>query len=129
MEAIFSLTPLLQNVGYQALELGRLTNRTPLLWIRIDPHYHYMGKLNIFQPDACLGEQLFHDGDAAAQLDSIRALAERPLRIQGSARINTVFDINVHEIPARLLADCLRGSPALHCSLPHTPAIRAQAAL
>ncbi len=33
------------------------------------------------------------------------------------------------ELPVRLLGDCLRGSTALHSSIPHPPTIRAQAAL
>jgi len=115
--------------GYQAIELIRLTNLTPLLWVRVDPHGLYGGRFSVFQPDACLAEQLFHDGDAAAQVDAMRALAERPLRIQGSVKVSTVYDVNVAELPVRVLGDCLRGSPALHSSLAHTPAVRAQAAL
>lgn len=38
-------------------------------------------------------------------------------------------DVNVIELPVRLLGDCLRGSTALHSSIPHPPTIRAQAAL
>lgn len=119
---------LLHGGGYQAIELVRLTNRTPLLWIRVDPTGMYGGRVSIFQPDACLAEQLFHDGEAAAQVEAMRALAERPLRIQGSVKIRTVFDVNISELPVRVLGDCLRGSPALHSSLPHTPAVRVQAA-
>jgi len=115
--------------GYQAIELVRLTNLTPLLWVRVDPMGLYGGHISVFQPDACLAEQLFHDGDAGAQIDALRALAERPLRVQGSGKVKTVYDVNVSELPVRLLGDCLRGSPALHSSLPHTPAVRAQAAL
>lgn len=115
--------------GFQAIELVRLTNRTPLLWVRVDPMGFYGGRVSIFQPDACLGEQLFHDGDAGAQVEALRSLAERPLRIQGSVKISMVYDVKVSELPVRLLGDCLRGSPALHTALPHTPAVRAQAAL
>lgn len=115
--------------GYQAIELVRLTNLTPLLWVRVDPMGLYGGRISVFQPDACLGEMLFHDGDAGAQVEAMRALAERPFRIQGSVKITTVYDVNISELPVRLLGDCLRGSPALHSSLPHTPAVRAQAAL
>lgn len=115
--------------GYQAIELVRLTNLTPLLWVRVDPMNLYGGRISVFQPDACLAEQLFHDGDAGAQIDALRALAERPLRIQGSVKVKVVYDVPVSELPVRLLGDCLRGSPALHSSLPHTPAVRAQAAL
>ena len=89
----------------------------------------YGGHISVFQPDACLAEQLFHDGDAGAQIDALRALAERPLRVHWSGKVKTVYDVNVSELPVRLLGDCLRGSPALHSSLPHTPAVRAQAAL
>lgn len=115
--------------GYQAIELIRLTNLTPLLWVRVDPAGLYGGRISVVQPDACLAEQLFHDGDASAQIEAIRALAERPLRIQASGKVTTVYDVNVSELPVRVLGDCLRGSPALHSSLPHTPAVRAQAAL
>ena len=115
--------------GYQAIELIRLTNLTPLLWVRVDPMGLYGGRISVFQPDACLGEMLFHDGDAGAQVEAMRSLAERPLLIQGSVKITTVYDVNISELPVRLLGDCLRGSPALHSSLPHTPAVRAQAAL
>jgi hypothetical protein len=115
--------------GYQAIELVRLTNRSPLLWVRVDPQGLYAGKVSIFQPDACLAEMLFHDGDAAAQVEAVRALAERPLRIQGSVKITTVHNVHVSELPVRLLGDCLRGAPALHGDLPHTPVVRAQAAL
>jgi hypothetical protein len=115
--------------GYQALELIRLTNRTPLLWLRIDPHGLYDGRVSIFIPDACLGEQLFHDGEASSQVDAARALAERPLKIQGSVNILNVYDVPVTELPVRLLGDCLRGSVALHADLPHNPCIRSQAAL
>lgn len=115
--------------GFQAIELVRLTNRTPLLWVRVDPQCLYGGKISCFQPDACLAEMLFHDGDAAAQVEAIRALAERPLRIQGSMKITSVHNAQVSELPARLLGDCLRGSPALHGDLPHTPSVRYQAAL
>lgn len=114
--------------GYQAIELVRLTNRTPLLWVRIDPAGMYGGRLSVVQPDACLAEQLFHDGDTSAQIDALRALAERPLRTQGSVKITTVYDVKVSELPVRVIGDCLRGSPALHSSLPHTPAVRVQAA-
>lgn len=115
--------------GYQAIELIRLTNLTPLLWVRVDPLGLYGGRISVFQPDACLAEQLFHDGDASAQIDAIRALAERPLRIQGAGKVTTVYDVNVSELPVRVIGDCLRGSPALHSSLPHTPTVRTQAAL
>jgi hypothetical protein len=115
--------------GYQAIELIRLTNLTPLLWIRVDPMGLYGGRISVVQPDACLAEQLFHDGDAGAQVDAIRALSERPLRIQGTMKVTTVYDVNVSELPVRVLGDCFRGSPALHSSLPHTPAVRCQAAL
>jgi len=120
---------LLHKGGFQALELIRLTNTTPLLWVRVDPHGLYNGRLNIFQQDACLAEQLFHDGDASGQVEAMRALAERPLRIQGTPKITNVHDVPISELPIRVLGDCLRGSVALHCDLPHTPAIRAQAAL
>lgn len=115
--------------GYQAIELIRLTNLTPLLWVRVDPLGMYGGKISVFQPDACLAEQLFYDGDAGAQLDAIRSLAERPLLIQSATKVTAVYDVNISELPIRVLGDCLRGSPALHSSLPHTPAVRAQAAL
>lgn len=115
--------------GYQAIELIRLTNLTPLLWVRVDPLGLYGGKISVFQPDACLAEQLFYDGDASAQLDAIRSLAERPLLFQSSTKVKTVYDVNVSELPIRVLGDCLRGSPALHSSLPHTPVVRAQAAM
>jgi len=114
--------------GYQAIELIRLTNLTPLLWVRVDPLGMFSGRISVFQPDACLAECLFHDGDSAAQVDAMRALAERPLRIQGTAKVTTLYDVNVSELPVRVLGDCLRGSPALHSSLPHTPVVRAQAA-
>lgn len=119
----------LHSGGYQAIELIRLTNRTPLLWVRVDPMGLFGGRISVFQPDACLAEQLFHDGDAGAQVDAIRCLAERPLRIQGSVKIAAVFDAPVSDLPIRLLGDCLRGSPALCNALPHTPAVRVQAAL
>ncbi|KAL7553517.1 hypothetical protein ACHAWF_016790, partial [Thalassiosira exigua] len=115
--------------GFQALELIRITNTTPLLWVRVDPHGLYNGRLSIFQQDACLAEQLFHDGDAVAQVEAMRTLAERPLKIQGTHKINRVQDVPIAELPVRVLGDCLRGSVALHCDLPHNPAVRAQAAL
>lgn len=115
--------------GYQAIELIRLTNLTPLLWVRVDPLGLYGGRISVSQPDPCLAEQLFHDGDASAQIDAIRALAERPLGIQGNGKVTTVYDVHVSELPVRVIGDCLRGSPALHSSLPHTPTVRAQAAL
>ncbi|KAG7355849.1 hypothetical protein IV203_000535 [Nitzschia inconspicua] len=115
--------------GYQAIELIRITNLTPLLWARVDPMCLYGGRISVFQPDACLAEMLFHDGDAGAQVDALRALAERPLKIQGSVKISSVYDVGVGELPVRVLGDCLRGTPALHSSLPHPPAVRAQAAL
>jgi hypothetical protein len=115
--------------GYQAIELIRLTNLTPLLWVRVDPMGLYGGRISVFQPDACLAEQLFHDGDAGAQIDAVRALAERPLRIQGSVKVTMVYDVNVSELPVRVLGDCLRGSACLHSALPHTPVVRSSAAL
>ena len=154
--------------GYQAIELIRITNLTPLLWVRVDPMALYGGKIAVIQPDACLAEMLFHDGDAAAQVgtfrqpgnsqhtklsffifirfiiltfhllilspymftkDALRALAERPLKIQGSVKVSSVYDVQISELPVRVLGDCLRGTPALHSSLPHTPVVRAQAAL
>lgn len=127
-KGIFS-SSILHGGGYQAIELIRLTNLTPLLWVRVDPMGIYGGRVCVFQQDACLAEQLFHDGDAEAQVDAMRSLAERPLRIQGSVKVTTVYDVRVSELPVRVLGDCLRGSPALHSSLPHTPAVRAQAAL
>lgn len=115
--------------GFQALELIRITNPTPLLWVRVDSQGLYNGRLNIFQQDACLAEQLFHDGDAAGQVEAIRALAERPFKIQGVPKLTNVHDVPIAELPVRVLGDCLRGSVALHCDLPHNPAVRAQAAL
>jgi len=115
--------------GYQAIELIRITNLTPLLWVRVDPMLLYGGKISVIQQDACLAEMLFHDGDAGAQADALRALAERPMKIQGSVKVSSVYDVQVSELPVRVLGDCLRGTPALHSSLPHTPAVRAQAAL
>ena len=115
--------------GYQALELVRITNVTPLLWIRVDPNGLYNGRISIFQQDACLAEQVFHDGDAAGQVEAIRSLAERPLRVQVASRVTNIHDVPVSELPVRVLGDCLRGSVALHCDLPHNPAVRAQAAL
>ena len=44
--------------GYQAIELIRLTNLTPLLWVRVDPMGLYGGRISVFQPDACLAEQV-----------------------------------------------------------------------
>eukprot|EP00980_Cylindrotheca_fusiformis_P030533 scaffold24987_cov299-Cylindrotheca_fusiformis.AAC.1 len=76
----------LHRAGYQAIELIRLTNLTPLLWVRVDPTSMYGGRISVFQPDACLAEMLFHDGDAGAQVEAMRALAERPVRIQGSVK-------------------------------------------
>jgi hypothetical protein len=67
----------------------------------------------LFIPDACLAEQLFHDGEAASQIDALRALAERPIKIQGSMNMSSVYDVSVSELPVRLLSDCLRGSVAL----------------
>jgi hypothetical protein len=63
--------------GYQAIELIRLTNLTPLLWVRVDPMGLYGGHISVFQPDACLSEMLFDDGDTGAQVDALRALAEQ----------------------------------------------------
>lgn len=97
--------------------------------MRVDPFDLYAGRISVFQPDACLAEQLFHDGDASAQVDAIRALAERPLRIQGSMKVSVIHGVNVSELPVRLLSDCLKGSSALHSSLPHTPCVRSHAAL
>jgi hypothetical protein len=48
----------LHNGGYQAIELIRLTNLTPLLWVRVDPMGLYGGRISVFQPDACLAEML-----------------------------------------------------------------------
>ena len=127
-KGIFS-SSILHGGGFQAIELIRLTNLTPLLWVRVDPVGLYGGRISVFQPDACLAEQLFHDGDAGAQVEAMRHLAERPLRIQGSVKVTSVMDVKVSELPVRVLGDCLRGSPALHSSLPHTPAVRVQAAL
>lgn len=115
--------------GYQAIELIRLTNLTPLLWVRVDPMGLYGGRIAVFQPDACLAEQLYHDGDAGAQVDAIRALAERPLQIQVPSKMKAIYDVSISELPVRILGDCLRGSPAIHSSLPHTPVVRSQAAL
>jgi hypothetical protein len=108
--------------GYQALELVRLTNLSPLLWVRVDPQGLYDGRVVVFQQDSCLGEQLFHDGDASSQIEAVRALAERPLPLQGATKIRNVYGVPVAELPVRLLADCLRGSVALHADLPHNPA-------
>jgi hypothetical protein len=77
--------------GYQSLELVRLTNRTPLLWCKIDPAGIYGGRIAMNQPDACWGEMLFHDGDACGQMEAIRALAERPMKIQGSVNVTTIY--------------------------------------
>lgn len=120
---------LLHRGGYQALELVRLNNRTSLLWVRVDPHGIFDGRIALFQQDACLGEQLFHDGDASSQVEALRSLAERPLRVQGSVKVKSLYGVPVEELPVHLLADCLRGSVALHADLPHNPAIRSQAAL
>jgi hypothetical protein len=115
--------------GYQAIELIRLTNLTPLLWVRVDPGGLFGGSFSVFQPDACLAECAYHDGDAAAQIDSMRALSERPLRIQSASKVTTVYDVSIAELPVRVLGDCLRGTAAAHSSLPHTPVVRSHAAL
>lgn len=120
---------LLHRGGFQALELIRLTNLTPLLWTRVDAHGLFDGRIALFQQDACLGEQLFHDGEAASQIEALRSLAERPLRLQGSVKVQSLYDVPVEDLPIHLLGDCLRGSVALHADLPHNPCIRAQAAL
>lgn len=84
---------LLHVEGYQAIELARLTNRTPLLWIRVDPEglYGGIGKITTFQQDACVADQLFHDGDTTGQLHAMRTLAERPFRIQGAVKVTSVY--------------------------------------
>ena len=115
--------------GFQALELARLTNCTSLLWVRVDPQGLFDGRIALFQQDACLGEQLFHDGDAFSQIEAMRALSERPLRVQAGSKVKAVHDAEVSELPVRMLGDCLRGSVALYADLPHNPAVRAQAAL
>ena len=115
--------------GFQALELIRITNSTPLLWIRVDPHGLYNGRINIYLQDACLAEQLFHDGDPSGQIEAMRALAERPMKIQSQPKLTNVHDVPIRELPVRVLGDCLRGSVALHCDLPHNPLIRSNAAL
>ena len=115
--------------GFQALELIRITNSTPLLWIRVDPHGLYNGRISIYLQDACMAEQLFHDGDPSGQVEAIRALAERPMKIQTQPKLTNVHDVPIRELPVRVLGDCLRGSVALHCDLPHNPLIRSNAAL
>lgn len=115
--------------GFQALELIRITNSTPLLWIRVDPQGLYNGRINIYLQDACLAEQLFHDGDPSGQIEAMRALAERPMKIQSQPKLTNVHDVPIRELPVRVLGDCLRGSVALHCDLPHNPLIRSNAAL
>ena len=97
--------------------------------MRVDPEGLYDGRIALVQQDSCLGEQLFHDGEASSQVEALRALAERPLPVQGAVKIKKVYEVPVSELPVRLLADCLRGSVALHQDLPHNPAVRAQAAL
>jgi hypothetical protein len=87
------------------LELIRITNLTPLLWVRVDSQGLYNGRLYIYQQDACLAEQLFHDGDAAGQVEAIRSLAERPFKIQGVPKITTVHDVPIAELPVRVLGD------------------------
>ncbi len=77
--------------GYQALELVRLTNLSQLLWVRVDPQGCYDARISLFQQDSCLGEQLFHDGDASSQVEALRALAERPLPLQGTGKIKNVY--------------------------------------
>ena len=115
--------------GFQAIELIRLTNLTPLLWVRVDPMGLFGGKISVLQPDASFAEQIYHDGDAGAQVDAIRALAERPLPVRVPSKTKAIYDVSVSELPVRILGDCLRGSPAIHSSLPHTPTVRSQAAL
>mmetsp|Transcript_19459 Transcript_19459/g.39384 ORF Transcript_19459/g.39384 Transcript_19459/m.39384 type:complete len:849 (+) Transcript_19459:323-2869(+) len=127
--SVFTSGALLHGLGYQALELIRLTNRTPLLWVSIDPHHMFDGRVSVFQPDCCLAEKIFHDGEAISQVESIRALAERPHRIQGATKVKTIFDVDVATLSVRVLGDCLRGSATLQRDLPHTPAVRIQAAL
>lgn len=82
---------MLHSGGYQALELVRFTNRTPLLWCSVDPGGFYGGRIAINQPDACWGEMLFHDVNASGQIEAIRALAEKPSRIQGNVNVTSVF--------------------------------------
>jgi hypothetical protein len=84
--------------------------------MRLDPHGLYNGRFSVFLQDACLGEQLSHDGDASSQVvEALRALAERPLRVQGTSKIKNVYGVPVvRELPVRLLADCLRGSGCSH---------------
>ena len=57
---------------------------------------------------------MFHDGEASAQVEALRALAERPLPLQGASKIKNIYGVPVTELPVRLLADCLRGSVTLH---------------
>ena len=79
--------------GYQAIELARLTNRSPLLWLKVDPDgvFGGMGKISVFQMDACVAEQLFNDADSASQIEALRTLAERPFRIQGGVKVTNVY--------------------------------------
>lgn len=94
--------------GYQALELVRLTNRTPLLWCTMDPSGFYGGRIAISQPDACWGEMLFHDVNASGQIEAIRALAEKPSRIQGHVSVTSIFvrDSLVKAWILNLIASC-----------------------
>ena len=89
----------------------------------------YEGKISVIQQDACLAEMIFHNGDAGAQVNALRALAERPMKMQGSVKVSSVYNVQVSKLLVRMLGDCLRGTPALHSSLPHTLFVCAQAAL
>jgi hypothetical protein len=83
--------------GWLDIELIRLTNLTPLLWVRVDPMGLHGGRISVSQPDPCPAEQLFHDGDASERrwMLFVRALAERPLSMQGAGKVTTVYAVYV----------------------------------
>ena len=72
----------------------------PVLWVKVDPDYHWGRELVMRQPCSAWVEQLAKDGDADAQVVALRALAEMPLSIHKSANAR---------LAPYFLADVVRG--------------------
>ncbi|GMH57512.1 hypothetical protein TrRE_jg7319, partial [Triparma retinervis] len=108
--------------GYQGLELMRLCNKTSLCWVAVDPDDEVPGtRVYVKQPECCDAEMLFYEGGGKGQVTAIRGLME------AEGKGERILGVERKELAARVLGDCLRGNAA-HTGTPHCPEVRAEAA-
>ena len=82
--------------GYQGLELMRPQNNSSLCWVAIDPDEAVPGiRLMVQQEMCCNAEMLFYDGSGLGQARAIRGLMEAPTTTE-----NVIRGIEEKNLPA-----------------------------